>query len=63
MGQVAIVTGSASGIGKATAKLFAKEGAKLTISDINKEAGQKVVEEIKSFSFKCIQNIERLFII
>jgi len=56
MGQVAIVTGSASGIGKATAKLFAKEGAKLTISDINKEAGQKVVEEIKSLlnsSIKC----------
>lgn len=44
----AIVTGAASGIGKATAILFAIYGAKVIVSDIEDEAGQSVVEEIKN---------------
>lgn len=41
-----IVTGGASGLGKATAEAFAAEGAKVTIFDINDEAGQEVAEAI-----------------
>lgn len=46
--KVAVVTGAASGIGKATALLFAKEKAKVVVSDINEEDGNKTVEEIKA---------------
>lgn len=47
--KVAIITGSGSGIGKAAALLFAKEGAKVVVSDIHEEHGKAVVEEIKNF--------------
>jgi NAD(P)-dependent dehydrogenase (short-subunit alcohol dehydrogenase family) len=45
--KVVIITGAASGIGEATAILFAKEGAKVVVSDINSEAGREVVSRIE----------------
>ena len=47
-GQVVIVTGGALGIGGATARKFAKEGAKVLIADFNEEAATKNVELILS---------------
>ncbi len=44
--QVAIVTGGGSGMGEATAKLYAKEGAKVVIADFNEEKAKKVVDAI-----------------
>jgi NAD(P)-dependent dehydrogenase (short-subunit alcohol dehydrogenase family) len=48
MGQVAIVTGGASGIGRAIARLFAAEGAKVALCDLNYSAGAATVAEIQS---------------
>jgi NAD(P)-dependent dehydrogenase (short-subunit alcohol dehydrogenase family) len=45
--KVAIVTGGGSGIGRATALLFAQEGAKVVVGDYNPELGRKAVQEIK----------------
>ena len=45
-GKVALVTGGASGIGRATALTFAREGAKLVVADMNVDGGQQTVHMI-----------------
>lgn len=47
-GKVALITGAGSGIGRASALLFAKEGAKVIISDINPKTGNETVDWIRS---------------
>jgi glucose 1-dehydrogenase len=44
--KVVIITGAAMGMGKATAELFAEEGAKVVVADFNEEGGKAVVNEI-----------------
>ncbi|GIO12734.1 3-ketoacyl-ACP reductase [Cohnella xylanilytica] len=47
-GKVAVVTGAASGMGKAIAELYAKEGAKVVVSDLNEEGAKAVAEGIRA---------------
>lgn len=45
--KVAIITGGASGIGKATSIRFAQEGAKVVVADVNPTSGEKTVQQIR----------------
>ena len=45
--KVALVTGAASGIGRTSAQFYAREGAKVVVSDINDDGGQETVRLIK----------------
>jgi 3-hydroxybutyrate dehydrogenase len=46
--KIAIVTGAASGIGKAIAQIYAREGAKVAIADLNKDAAEACAAEIRA---------------
>ena len=46
-GKVAVITGGGSGIGRATAELFAREGAKVVVADYKAEIGRETVRAIK----------------
>lgn len=53
-GKVALVTGGSSGIGKSSAILYAREGARVVVSDIHEEPGMQVVQEIEGQGGKAI---------
>ncbi len=53
-GKVAIITGATSGIGKATALLFAEEGADLVITGRRVELGKVVETEIRQRGVRCV---------
>ena len=46
--KVTLITGAGSGMGKATAEVFATEGAKVVVTDVNSKEAQKVSEQINS---------------
>ncbi|MBT2302873.1 3-hydroxybutyrate dehydrogenase [Variovorax paradoxus] len=52
--KVAFITGSASGIGKEIAILFAQEGAKIVIADLNKQAADATAAELKESGAQAI---------
>ncbi|MDE0483854.1 MAG: glucose 1-dehydrogenase [Candidatus Poribacteria bacterium] len=52
--KVAIITGAASGIGKATAKLFAEHGAKVVVADIDENGGNQTVTDIQDAGNEAI---------
>lgn len=56
--KVVIVTGSAGGIGKATAAMFARNGARVVISDVQLEAGAQTAREVGGIFIPC--NISKL---
>jgi len=53
-GRTAIITGATSGIGKATALLFAEEGADVVITGRRAELGQSVSDEIRQKGVRCV---------
>ena len=52
--KVAIVTGGGAGMGAATAKLFAEQGAQVVVAELDEETGQDIVDDIKTAGGKAV---------
>ncbi|CAI5737338.1 unnamed protein product [Peronospora destructor] len=57
-GQVAIITGSGTGIGRCYALLFAERGAKVVVNDVSKESAESVTNEIKAKGGVAVANYD-----
>ena len=53
-GKVALVTGAGTGIGRATARAMAAEGAKVVVAEINAEAGEQTAQIVAQAGGDCI---------
>jgi NAD(P)-dependent dehydrogenase (short-subunit alcohol dehydrogenase family) len=53
-GKVALITGAASGIGRESALLFAREGASIVVADVNEQAGHAVVAELEAAGGRAV---------
>ena len=53
-GKVAVITGSASGMGRATALRFAKDGAAVVVADLNSQAGEETISEIAAAGGRAV---------
>jgi NAD(P)-dependent dehydrogenase (short-subunit alcohol dehydrogenase family) len=53
-GKVAVITGAASGMGKAAALLFSREGAHVVLADLNVAGGEATAEEASAAGQKCV---------
>ncbi len=54
-GKTLLITGAASGMGRATAHLFAREGANVMVTDLNGDGAETVAEEIRSAGFNTVK--------
>ncbi|MEX2236372.1 MAG: glucose 1-dehydrogenase [Dehalococcoidia bacterium] len=52
-GKVALITGAGGGIGRASALLFAREGARVVVADISREAGEETVRQVGAAVDDC----------
>ncbi|MGH7948934.1 MAG: SDR family NAD(P)-dependent oxidoreductase, partial [Candidatus Binataceae bacterium] len=53
-GKVALITGAGSGIGRATANIFAREGAKLVLADVVEKGGQETLSMVAKAGAKAV---------